>query len=134
MKVLVLGATGNVGSRLIPALLAHHHEVVAYVRSASKIPPDVSSKLVSVIQGVGTDSAAIKAAILANNCDAVINAAGLAAPTSLHQTGQFPEIFAAVVKAAVEARQERGGPPLRCWFLSGWSLLDSPEKPYIILD
>jgi uncharacterized protein YbjT (DUF2867 family) len=37
MKVLLLGATGNLGSRLVPALLTHNHNVVAYVRSASKL-------------------------------------------------------------------------------------------------
>ena len=36
MRILVLGATGYVGSRLVPALLAAGHEVVA----ASSSPPD----------------------------------------------------------------------------------------------
>lgn len=119
---------------MIPALLAHKHEVVAYIRTASKISAEVTTKLNSVVVGVGTDSAGIKAAILSNNCDAVVNAAGLAPPTSLHKKGPLPEIFAAVVKAAVDAREERGGPPLRCWFLSGWSLLDSPKQPHMIID
>lgn len=134
MRVLLLGVGGNVGSRLVPALLAHQHEVVGYVRSASKVPPKVSAKLHSVVVGSGTDSAGIKAAILAHNCNAVVNAAGLATTTSMHRTGPLPEIFAAVVKAAVEARQERGGPPLRCWFMSGWTALDSPKPPYLIVD
>jgi nucleoside-diphosphate-sugar epimerase len=101
MKVLLLGATGNVGSRLIPALLAHQHQVVAYVRSASKLPTSAISQLSAVVEGSGTDSAGIKAAILQENCDAVINAAGLAAMTSWHKPSQLPEIFAAVVKATV---------------------------------
>lgn len=134
MKVLLLGATGNVGSRLIPALLAHKHQVVAYVRSASKLPSTATSQLAAVIEGSGTDSAGIKAAILEENCDAVINAAGYAAMTSWHKPSQLPEIFAAVAKAAVEAGKERGGPPLRCWFMSGFSSLDSPKKPYLLVD
>ncbi|CZR52929.1 uncharacterized protein PAC_02807 [Phialocephala subalpina] len=134
MRVLVLGVTGRVGSRLIPALLAHKHEVVAYVRTVSKISPKVTAKLNSVVVGVGTDSAGIKAAILSNNCDAVVNAAGLAPFTSLYKKGPLPDIFAAVVKAAVDAREERGGPALRCWFMSGWSLLDSPKQPHMIMD
>ena len=36
MRILVLGATGYVGSRLVPALLAAGHDVVA----ASSSPPD----------------------------------------------------------------------------------------------
>jgi nucleoside-diphosphate-sugar epimerase len=134
MKVLLLGATGRVGSRLIPALLAHQHQVVAYVRSASKVPTSVASQLSAVVEGPGTDSESIKATILKENCDAVINAAGLAAMTSWHKPSQLPEIFAAVVKAAVEAGKERGGPPLRCWLMSGFGTLDSPNKPYLLLD
>jgi nucleoside-diphosphate-sugar epimerase len=134
MKVLLLGATGSVGSRLIPALLAHKHQVVAYVRSPSKLPASVTSQLSATVEGSGTDSAAIKAAILKENCDAVINAAGLAAMTAWHKPSQLPEIFAAVVKAAVEVGQERGGPPLRCWFMSGFTALDSPKEPYLLLD
>ena len=43
MRVLVVGATGFVGSRLVEALLAADHEVVAFSRSASSadFPDDV---------------------------------------------------------------------------------------------
>jgi len=134
MKVLLLGATGNVGSRLIPALIAHKHQVVVYVRSASKLPSTAATQLTAVVEGDGTDSDAIKAAILKENCGAVINAAGLAAMTRWHAPSQLPKIFAAVAKAAVEAGKERGGPPLRCWFLSGFNLLDGPKEPHLLAD
>jgi hypothetical protein len=38
------------------------------------------------------------------------------------------------VKAAVEVKKERGGLPLRIWFLSGFGLLNAPKKPYKMLD
>jgi hypothetical protein len=104
------------------------------VRSASKLPTSVTSQLSAVIEGSGTDSAGIKAAILKENCDAVINAAGLVATMPWSKASQLPEIFAAVAKAASEAGKERGGPPLRCWFMSGFALLDSPKKPYLLVD
>jgi uncharacterized protein YbjT (DUF2867 family) len=134
MKVLLLGATGNVGSRLIPALITHKHQVVVYVRSASKLPSTAIAQLAAVVEGDGTDGDAIKAAILKENCDAVVNAAGLAAMTRWHAPSQLPDIFAAVAKAAVEVGKERGGPPLRCWFLSGFNLLDGPKEPYLLAD
>lgn len=82
MKVLLLGVTGHVGSRMLPALLAHKHQVVAYVRTPAKIFSEATSKLDSIVVRSAGDSAAIKAAILSHNCDAV-NAAGLAAMTGL---------------------------------------------------
>jgi len=134
MKVLLLGVTGNVGSRLLPALLAHKHQVVAYVRSPTKIPEEAKSKLENLVVGSATDSAAIKDAILSNNCDAVVNAAGVAGMTKWSNQGDFPAIFAAVVKAIVEAGRERGGAPIRCWLMSGFGILDSLKKPYMLVD
>ncbi|KUJ23800.1 uncharacterized protein LY89DRAFT_633492 [Mollisia scopiformis] len=134
MKVLLLGVTGNVGSRLLPALLAHNHQVIAYVRSPTKISPEAKSKITSVVVGSASDSEAIKAAILSNNCDAVVNAAGLPATTSFSSQGEFPAIFTAVVKAIVDAGRERGTGPIRCWLMSGFGILDSPKKPHILLD
>jgi len=132
MRVLLLGVTGNVGSRMLPALLAHKHQVVGYVRTPAKISSEVKSKLDSIVVGSASNSAAIKAAIISHNCDAVVNAAGVAAMTGWTSQGEFPAIFAAVVQAALEVGQERGGLPIRCWFMSGFTILDSPRKPYLI--
>ncbi|TVY39954.1 hypothetical protein LOCC1_G004435 [Lachnellula occidentalis] len=134
MKVLLLGVTGNVGSRMLPALLAHKHQVVGYVRTPAKISPEARSKMDSIVVGSASDSAAIKAAILSHNCDAVVNAAGLAAMTGWTSQGEFPAIFAAVVQAALEAGRERGGAPIRCWLMSGFGAMDSPKKPYLLID
>jgi nucleoside-diphosphate-sugar epimerase len=134
MKVLLLGVTGNVGSRLLPALLSHKHQVVAYVRTPSKISPEATSKLESIVTGSASDSAAIKAAILSQNCDAIVNAAGVAAVTCLNSQGEFQAIFAAVVQAALDAGRERGRAPIRCWFMSGFGVLDSPKKDHPVLD
>jgi nucleoside-diphosphate-sugar epimerase len=133
MKVLLLGVTGNVGSRLLPPLLAHQHQVVAYVRAPAKISSEAKSMVASIVVGSASNSAAIKAAVLSHNCDAVVNAAGVAAMTSWTAQGEFPAIFAAVVQAVLEAGRERGT-PIRCWLMSGFSALDSPRKPYLLVD
>ncbi|KAK5698556.1 hypothetical protein LTR17_023546 [Elasticomyces elasticus] len=111
MRALLLGATGNVGSRLLPSLVAHGHEVIVFVRNTSKLPTEATSCATAVESGSATDSNRIKDAILSNQCDAIINAAGVA--PMLGQKGELPAIFKAVSKAAVEARKERGGLPLR---------------------
>lgn len=81
MRVLLSGITGNVGSRMLPALPAHKHQVVAFVRTPTKISPEVRSRIDAIVVGSATDSAAIKAGILSSNCAAVVNTAGLAAMT-----------------------------------------------------
>jgi len=49
MRVLLLGATGNLGSRCLPALVAHKHVVTVFVRNSSKLrammSPHCSRKL-----------------------------------------------------------------------------------------
>lgn len=132
MRVLLTGATGNVGSRLLSALIAHKHEVIVYVRTPSKLSKDATSRATAVARGSGTDIDSIRAAILSYHCDALINAAGLA--PVLGKSGELPAIFAAVMKAALEAQKERGGAAIRCWFLSGFGILDAPKKGYMLID
>lgn len=130
MRVLLLGATGNLGLRLIPALLSHSHSVIAYVRSPSKLqlllPPTLHEEI-TIVQGDATDPHAIKTAIIDNKCEAVVNTAGVAA-LAPWATSDLPEIFRAVIEAAREAGAERRGTttPLRVWMLGGQGVLQYP--------
>ena len=127
MKVLVVGATGNLGIRLVPALLTHSHSVVAFVRSPNKLesllPASVYGQI-AVVQGNATDRFSIKRAILDANCDAVVNTAGLAAMPPWGKS-ELPAIFRAVLDAVREAGVERKK-PLRAWFLAGLGVLYYP--------
>ena len=134
MKVLLLGATGNVGSRALPALIKHGHTVVAYVRSPSKLAPGKRAVLADVVVGSVTDKSALKDAILAHNCDAVFHAAGVAQMFGRSKTGEYNKMFATVVAAIVEAREERRGPAIRAWLMSGFPMLDSAIPNYLIGD
>jgi uncharacterized protein YbjT (DUF2867 family) len=129
MKVLIIGATGNLGIRLVAALLTHGHSVVAFVRSSNKLesllPTPVYSQI-TVVQGDATDPLAIKKAILDASCDAVVNTAGLAALPPWGKS-ELPAIFRAVVDAVQEAGLERPK-PLRTWFLAGLGVLHYPES------
>jgi nucleoside-diphosphate-sugar epimerase len=134
MKVLVIGATGNFGLRLIPALLAHGHHVVAFVRTASKLesllPEPLHRQLAAVVTGSAKDSDAIKKAILDTNCDAVINTAGLSAVAPWSHT-DLPEIFRSVVNGIKDAGEKKGK-PLRAWFLGGQGVLKYPGSEYML--
>lgn len=126
MKVLLLGATGNLGSRLLPALLAHNHKVVACVRSEAKLKdlfgPDIPSTVTFVTDG--KNAANIRDALVQHKCDAVVNTAGLGSVFPW-QAPRMQDIVAAVATAAVEASVLLGR-PIRSWFLGGMSALDYP--------
>ena len=127
MKVLLIGATGNLGLRLVAALLTHHHTVIAYVRSSHKLEsllPSTTYRQITVIEGDAKDPTSIKRAILDSNCEAVVNTAGLAA-LAPWKSSDLPVIFKAVVSGIRDASQERGK-PLRTWVLGGLGVLHYP--------
>jgi hypothetical protein len=134
MKVLLIGATGNVGSRALPALLKNGHTVVAYVRSTTKLAPENRAAFANVVIGSVTDKSALKSAILTNDCDAVFHAAGVAQMFGRSKTGEYNKMFATVVAAIVEAREERRGPAIRAWLMSGFPMLDSAIPGRLIGD
>ena len=51
MKILVTGATGYVGGRLIPELLRAGHDIRCLVRDASRLPDKWWSDQVETIEG-----------------------------------------------------------------------------------
>ena len=127
MKVLLVGAGGNLGIRLVAALLTHGHSVVAFVRSSNKLESLLPSSVygqIAVVQGDATDRVSIKKAILDANCDAVVNTAGVAALPPWGNSG-LPAIFRAVLDAVREAGLDRNK-PLRAWFLGGLGVLYFP--------
>jgi putative NADH-flavin reductase len=58
MKIVLYGASGMIGSRILREALARHHEVKAVVRNPDKIPPQQS---LSVVRGDATDKASVAA-------------------------------------------------------------------------
>lgn len=127
MKVLLIGATGNLGIRLVAALLTHGHTVIAFVRSSTKLEsllPTSVYRQIAVVQGDATDPVSIKRAILDASCDAVVNTAGLAALPPWGKS-ELPAIFHAVLDAVREAGLDRKQ-PLRTWFLAGMGVLYYP--------
>lgn len=127
MRVLLLGSTGNLGSRLIPALLAHHHIVIAYVRSQSKLQsllPTGLIKRITVYEGEGTDSEEILRALREFKCDAIINTAGVV--DRKEKKASHGLIAAAVLKAAAKIKKESGGKTLRVWLIGGLGSMEYP--------
>lgn len=134
MKVLQLGGNGNLGSRVIPALLAHGHSVVAYVRSPQKLRERLPSTVVeriTVVEGDSLNTDAVADALRQYGCEALVNTSGTRQPRGQEQN--LGKIVASVTTAAAEVGRERGR-PIRAWIIGGMNSLNYPGTPYKIQD
>lgn len=134
MRVLLLGGTGNLGSRLLPALLVHEHTVVAFVRSPDKLRSLVSPDLydqVTIYRGDALDTEAVEDAIHQYDCDAIVNAAGNRMPASQEQI--LGKIATSVSSAAIRVGKLRGK-AIRMWLIGGLGSLRYPGTQWNIQD
>ncbi|KAH8787045.1 hypothetical protein F5882DRAFT_461726 [Hyaloscypha sp. PMI_1271] len=135
MRVLLLGATGNLGSRCLPALIAHKHVVTVFVRNSSKLRAMVSPALLAqanaIVEEDATDSTALKKAILDHDIEGIIDVAGNIVPP--WKESLLPKIASAVRDAAVAVGKQRGK-PLRAWITSHLGILEYSGTSYLIQD
>jgi uncharacterized protein YbjT (DUF2867 family) len=135
MRVLLLGATGNLGSRCVPALLAHNHILTIYVRNTHKLrsmhSPALLERVNAIVEGDATDYVALAQAIREHGIEAIIDVAGnQVLPWKEYL---LPKIATAVSKAAVTVGKERGV-PLRVWVTSGIGIMRYPGTSYLLQD
>jgi NADPH:quinone reductase-like Zn-dependent oxidoreductase len=135
MKVLLVGCTGNLGTRCLQALLAHNHTVVLYVRNPAKlhklVSPDVIQRIAAIVLGDATDAASLLAALQDHAVDAIVDVAGNQVLPWQEQV--LPKITRSVTKAAVATGRARGR-PLRAWFVTGINVLEYPGAPGLLTD
>lgn len=94
MKIVIVGAAGNVGSRTVDEALNAGHEVVAYVRRPAAVPPRPG---LTIAEGDASDPVALAAS--AQDADAVIvSITGSMKDTSFMQR-TLPEIIDGVKQA-----------------------------------
>lgn len=82
MKIIVFGATGGVGSLILPMAVQAGHDVTAFVRS----PEKVTTPGVNIIAGDAFDAAAVRSAIAGH--DVVVSALGSTAGPDKHTSLQ----------------------------------------------
>ena len=111
-RLLILGATGSLGRQVLRQAVAAGHDVTAFVRTPSKLPPDARGK-VSVTAG---DLGAAVPIDLVRGQDALINCAG-----HVSDGDTFVALFDRIV-TAVDSLPPADQPV--CWFLAGAALLD----------
>ncbi len=116
MKVAVVGATGNAGSRIVAELLGRGHHITAIARDVSKVPtqPNLVAKKGDVFDAEGLTG-------LLKGHDAVISA--------VHYTDSDPEKLIAAVKAAAVARYIVVGGAGSLEVAPGLKLYDAPGFP-----
>ena len=91
MRVFIAGASGAVGSRLTPVLVAAGHEVVGTSRSAERLAAIEATGARGVVMD-GLDAASVRAAVLDARPDAIVHelsALGDVAPDLKHFDEQF---------------------------------------------
>jgi 2-alkyl-3-oxoalkanoate reductase len=91
MRVFIAGATGAVGSRLVPLLVDAGHEVVGTSRSAERLGDIEAAGAKGVVMD-GLDAASVRTAVLDARPDAIVHelsALGGAAPDLKHFDEQF---------------------------------------------
>jgi putative NADH-flavin reductase len=110
--ILILGATGSLGRHVVREALAAGHEVTVFVRTPSKLPPELRER-VSVHTG---DLGAALPLDLVTGQDALINCAGHVADGDTF-VGLIDRLVTCVDLLAIAEQ------PV-CWFLAGAALLD----------
>ena len=99
MRVLVLGATGYVGARLVPRLLAAGHTVRCLVRSPRRLHGVAWAPRVEVVAGDATDPAAV--AVAADGGDAAVHLVhSMDAPGFAARDRRAAQVLAAAARAA----------------------------------
>jgi putative NADH-flavin reductase len=111
-RLLVLGATGSLGREVLRQSLAAGHEVTAFVRTPSKLPPEAVGR-VAVRTGDLGNPVPVD---LIEGHDALINCAGHVADGDAF-VGLVDRLVTAV--DSLPAAEQ----PV-CWFLAGAALLD----------
>jgi putative NADH-flavin reductase len=122
MKIVLYGASGMIGSRILTEALARHHEVVAVVRNPEKI---AAQPHLTVVSGDATDAASIAA-----------TAAGADLAISAYSPGNDNALLTKNAYALLEGIAQAGVPRLivvggagSLEVAPGQLLVDSPTFP-----
>lgn len=102
MKVAIFGATGGIGKHVVEHSLNQGYEVVAYVRTPSKL--DMYKDKIKIVVGELNEYEKIKSAI--EGCDAVISAVGVSMKFS-YKGMPSDEAHKNIVKAMEELNVKR---------------------------
>jgi nucleoside-diphosphate-sugar epimerase len=90
MRIFVAGAAGALGSRLVPKLVAHGHDVVGTTRSPERVQPIRSMGAEGVVMD-GLDAVSVRRAVTAARPEVVVHQ--MTALTGFSDMRKFDEAF-----------------------------------------
>lgn len=115
-RIALIGASGNVGTRILQELVSRHHQVTAIVRDPSKVPARAG---VTAVRGDVADPAGL-AKVLAGH-DAVVSA--------VRFLDSDPAALVGAVRASGVKRYLVVGGAASLFVAPGKRLLDQPDFP-----
>jgi len=117
VKILLLGATGNSGQRLLRLGLERGHDITVFVRNRDKLVEQAGSALsqFTVVVGDVYDGSVLAAAMQGQ--EVVINAAG-----NVNDGDSFVQLIDVIATQAEKVMGKSG----RLWVFAGAALLDIP--------
>ena len=118
-KILILGATGSLGSHVTQQAVSANHEVSTLVRTPSKLPEELREQVTVYQADLAKTPVSVLTTILGNH-EVVINTAGLVTEGQI-----FVDLIDRLV-TSLEALPDQDRPV--CWFLAGAALLDLDER------
>lgn len=126
MRVLVLGAAGNVGRRLVGAGLRHGHDITAFVRDPSRLGGLIDKQEIrrlTIHTGDALDPESVARAI--DGQDAIVCAAG---------SSEDPDNFRRITQNVIAQAEAAAAPPKRLWLFGGVTALDIPGTDIMAAD
>jgi uncharacterized protein len=118
-NILILGATGSLGSRVTQQAVLAHHDVSIVVRTPSKVPADIRAQVAVHEADLATAPTSALTTLFGNH-DVVISTAGLVTEGQL-----FVDLIGRIV-SCLETLPDKDRPV--CWFLAGAALLDLDDQ------
>ncbi len=117
MKIALIGASGNIGSKILSEALSRNHQVTAIVRDIAKLPQH-------------QNLAAVKADINQSNLSSIL-AGHDAVISSVHFSGFNPENLLSAIKSSGVKRYISVGGAGSLEIKPGLKVIDTPEFPEI---
>ena len=130
MKIVVFGAAGRLGTRVVQAAVASGHDVTAFVRSQQRLltalGPDLFSKL-RTFEGDVLNAEVVRQAL--SGKDAAVQTAGYIG-SSYEEAKQLQLIIQSIINVARDCPDG----PHRIWIIGGAPALDLPGRGLMLVD